>query len=714
MMAISDIKVAISSEFMTAFADIPKKTRGKIVEFIEKFKNNPMAASINYEKIIQFKDPSLRSVRIDQTYRGIVKKPDKGNVYILLWVDHHDKAYEWAKNKKCSINPEAGSLQVYDVQEMADKQTDDISSYQEYKDLFFSIHDRHLMKLGVPEELLPLVRSIKTEDQLLNTINHLPAEAGEALIGLATGMTLDEVLRENGKTFEDNETIDTDDYDTALENSDTKRRFFVIEDDLALKEIFEAPLDKWRVFLHPTQRSLVEKNWNGPVRVLGGAGTGKTVVAIHRAKWLAENVFTDENDKILFTTFTRNLAADIKNNLAKICSDKIMQRIDVVNLDRWVIAFLKRNIYPHDIDYGEKTQELWIKALSKMHSELDLDKNFYREEWDRIIQPQGITTLEEYLKISRVGRGTRLSAESRIAVWTVFEEYRSLMNDKNICEVDDALRDACSIIRDKGIVLPYKAVIVDEAQDMSTPAFKLIRQLVPDGEQKNDLFIVGDAYQRIYPHKVVLSHCGINIKGRGKRLKINYRTTEENRRWAVSLFKGIRIDDLDGNDDDQNGYTSLIKGFSPKIVNSESFQKEIELISQHLEDIIKTDGSTSEVCLVSRTHDLLKQYEGALRSKGFDTYFIDRKEPEDTEIQGLRLATMHRVKGLEFERVIIAGVNEGVLPLEKKWIKTNDPIIKGENEMQERALLYVSATRAKKDVLISSFGKSSRFLQLKI
>lgn len=560
MASISDIKVAISSEFMTAFAAIPKKMRGKVLEFIAKFRNNPTASSINYEKIEEFKDQTLRSVRIDQAYRGIVKKPDTGNIYMLLWVDHHDKAYEWAKNKKCTINPETGSLQIYDVTEASPLETETQGlpeKNNQQEGLFASVHDRHLMKLGVPEELLPLVRSITSDDQLDQAASRMPTEAHEALTALAAGYSLDEVFRELDKSPDAQEAIDTEDYATALENPDTKRRFFVVEDDLILQEILEAPLEKWRVFLHPSQRGLVERNWNGPVRVLGGAGTGKTVVAIHRAKWLVENIFTDENDKILFTTFTRNLAADIKENLSKICPNKLMRRIEVVNLDRWVSGFLRKHGYVHDIDYGDRTRPLWKKALALVPGELGYDENFYREEWERVIQPQAIDTFDDYLKASRVGRGIRLSRQNRKAVWPIFEEYRLLLNENNLREVDDAMRDACALLREKGDILPYRSIIVDEAQDMSAQAFSLIRQMLPGSDRKNDLFIVGDAHQRIYRHKVTLGRCGINIQGRGKRLRINYRTTEENRRWAVNLLEGINFDDLDGGVDDQKGYKSL-------------------------------------------------------------------------------------------------------------------------------------------------------------
>ena len=703
--------VAISSDFMNAFAAIPKQQQNKVLDFITKFRMNPTAKSIHYEKIAQFKDDSLRSVRIDQTYRGIVKKPEAGNVYMLLWVDHHDRAYEWAKNKKCIINPETGGLQVYDVDSAATVEAEPRSDEAGQKEtcLFAGIHDRHLIRLGVPEDLLPLVRNICSDEQLDRAARQLPVEAHEALTALAAGYTLDEVLAEGNRIIGKDEQVDTSDFQKALENPDSKRRFVVVDDDIALQEILEAPLEKWRVFLHPSQRSLVERDWNGPVRVLGGAGTGKTVVAMHRAKYLVEKVFVEEHDRILLTTFTRNLAADIKENLAKICPDKLMRRIEVTNLDRWTLSFLRKNNYNYDIDYGERTKPLWEKALSLAPSEPGPGDSFYREEWERVIQPQEITTFAEYLKATRVGRGVRLSRQDRKAIWPVFEEYRLLLNENRLREADDAMRDARALIREKGDILPYRAVIVDEAQDMGPQAFKLIREMA-GAERKNDIFIVGDAHQRIYRHKVVLGRCGIRIVGRSSKLRINYRTTEENRRWAVSLLEDIPFDDLDGGLDSQKGYTSLLHGTEPSVQQFASFQEEIECIATNLDRIRQESGSLQEVCLVARTHELLRQYEGALQAKGLATCLIRRSEAEDRRKEGLRLATMHRVKGLEFDRVIIAGVNDGIVPLEDAVNSSSDTAIQTELDIQEKALLYVAATRAKKEVLVTSFGKRSRFL----
>ncbi len=703
--------VAISNDFLKSFSGIPRKEQGKVREFFEKFRVNPASPAINYEKIQKAKDENIRSVRIDQNYRGIILKPASGNVYMLLWVDQHDKAYAWAENRIFSINAETGGLQVVNVEEkILPPKTPQIKDSG--KHLFVSCRDAELLRLGVPEILLPLVRQLKTKDDLDVIESQLPQEAYEALFFLAEGFSMEDVLKDLEKE-QTPEAVDTSDFVAALENSDSKRRFHVVEGALELAEILNSPLELWRIFLHPSQRNIVEKEYKGPVRVLGGAGTGKTVVAMHRARWLAEKVFTKENDRILFTTFTKNLAADIKENLRKLCTADIMKKIDVINLDAWVIQFLKKHGYNYSLIFQDNTGPYWQNAINI--AGMDIDESFYQQEWSQVIQSQGITTTDEYLKASRVGRQKKLTRPMKQKIWSVFEEYRAQLNAKGLKEMTDAVRDSRIILQTKGDILPYQAIIVDEAQDMGMEAFKLIRQMIPEsrGELKNDLFIVGDAHQRIYRHKVILSRCGVNIKGRSKKLKINYRTTEETRQWAVKLLEGKAVDDLDGGLDSQKGYKSLLHGDLPEIKHFSSFTEEVQFIASYLNKLIKEGVAVNTVCLVARTNDLLKQYEAALQEKGVKTYLVKRSVAEDRKADGLRLATMHRVKGLEFDYVIIASVNDGVVPLQSSSFGDLSSDQAEETENLERALLYVSATRAKKKVLMTCYGESSPFLMLR-
>ena len=712
MAGAAPMTVAISTDFLNAFSAVPKGKQAKVVDFVTKFMADPTRPGINYEPIKKARDPKLRSVRIDEAYRGIVLKPDSGNVFVLLYVDHHDKAYQWAENKVCGIHPEIGSIQIFDVVEgSAAEQQQEPDSGAPAKGLFDHLRDKDIRRLGVPDELLPLVRSFRDENDLDAASDKLPQEAYEALSYAASGYDLQEIMNAMERPVA-TAPVDVDDYASALENDDTKRRFVVVEGETELAEMLAAPLEKWRVFLHPVQRKLVERDWNGPVRVLGGAGTGKTVAAMHRAKWLVENRFTDPNDRILFTTFTRNLAEDIKQNLAKICSPDAMKRIEVVNLDRWVHGFLQQQGYQREIIYGSRIWEVWEKALEHVSSELNLPESFYREEWDAVIQPQGIRTLEQYFKASRIGRGVKLNRAQRKLAWQVFEEYRLDLSRQRLVEVDDAMGDAASILSAQPRLIAYKAVIVDEAQDMGMSAFRLIRQIVGSEDSKNNIFIVGDGHQRIYNRQVVLSRAGIKITGRSRKLRINYRTTEENRKWAVGILEGLPVDDLDGMTENQLGYKSLTHGIPPIVKEFSSFKEEADFLVGHLWALQEQGGRLKDACLVTRTKKLLDQYESALKEHGILTYRIKRGEAENRGAEGIRLATMHRVKGLEFDRIIIAGVNEGVIP--DQWLldATSDPAVRRDMEFRERALLYVAATRAKKEVVVTSFGRPSELLSV--
>ena len=292
--------IAISSDFFDAFAALPRQIQGKVTEFVNKFRVNPRSPGINYEKIKNAQDNKIWSVRIDDTYRGIVVREEKSGVYILLWVDHHDNAYAWAQRKKCIINPATGNVQVFDAITEVPEKTEVQS------DIFSGISDRELISLGIPEEQLSLVRTITSEEMLYSLKNSFPEDAYEALEWLVNGFTVEEV----SELFaSDDKVIKDGNLATALDNAWSQKSFVVIEGEEELRRIMAEPLEKWRVFLHPTQRKIVKKDYNGPARVLGGAGTGKTVVAMHRAKYLAAKM--QGNEKILFTTYTTNLAGDI-------------------------------------------------------------------------------------------------------------------------------------------------------------------------------------------------------------------------------------------------------------------------------------------------------------------------------------------------------------------------------------------------------------------
>lgn len=703
------IRLVMSIDFLDAFSQLPKQIQSKTSAFIQKFKQNPTASGLNYEVIRNAADPNLKSVRVDQAYRAIIRKPDKGNAYLLLWVDKHDGAYNWAQKKVCKINPESGALQIIDVEATAALESELISQQPKTKAIgrFDEIRDHHLLRLGIPEEMIGAARAVVTDDDVDKFIDRLPEEAVDAVLMLASGYSLNDALLRYEKGDDQHQEVDTTDLDQALERADSKRRFHIITDDDELLEMLAAPLEKWRVFLHPSQRQIVERDWNGPVRVLGGAGTGKTVVAMHRAKWLAENRFTEVSDRILFTTYTHNLAIDIEENLRKICSPDVMKRIKVENLDRLVSSFFRSEGVPVDIVYDQQLEPLWETAHAVDSEELSLA--FYQDEWKQVIQPQNVQTLQDYFSASRVGRGTRLNRMQKAEIWPVFEEFRSLVKQKGWKEREDAMYDALSLLENKPEgSLPYRSVIVDEAQDMGAAAFKLLQAIVPSGP--NNMMIVGDPHQRIYGRKVVLGRCGVEIRGRSRKLRINYRTTDETRKWATAVLAGIPTDDLDGGKDSLQDYRSLMHGEAPKVHGFENFKKEITFIQSYLQELEKAEAQLSNVCIMVRTQRLADLYSQSLEKENIKVRRIKRSEIDNPALPGVRIATMHRVKGLQFEHVILAGINYDTLPLRYVVESASDTAARKAFKLSERCLLHVAATRAKSSVTVTYHGQPSELL----
>lgn len=703
-------KIAIASDFLLSFAAIPKAQQKKVQEFLSKFRENPTSSAINYEKIRDAKSKNVHSVRINQAYRGIVLKPEKGNVYMLMFVALHDDAYDWARTHRCEIHPSTGAIQIIDVSNVEAEivePTQGISSQN--SPLFAQFKEKQILALGVPESFIQRVMSIATEKQLEQLEESLPTEAFEALFMLAAGDDYESVYNTYNDQINGDVEIDVEDFDAALQRAVTLRSFKVVTNDLELQKMLNAPLEQWRVFLHPSQRKLVALEAKGPTRVLGGAGTGKTVVAMHRAVHLAKKLILEQsNRKILLTTFTKNLASDIKANIKKIATDEQLARIEVVNIDGWVSRLLKQFKYDYKVVYegDAKRKKCWDIAVSQAPAEPYFPDSFYQEEWRLIVQANGIKTKQEYLKVSRVGRGTSLSRLQRSLVWPVFEEYRNQLNRNQIREINDAMLDAMALINEQQLVLPYSSIIVDEAQDMGSQAFTLLRSIVP--EQENDLFIVGDGHQRIYRNKVVLGRCGINVRGRrSQKLKINYRTTEETRRFATAILENVPVDDLDGDFDKSSDYLSLFHGDVPIVQACTSFDEECGFIRKQIESLIECGVPLKNICIVSRTNALRDNYKSAFEQAGFDSYSLS-SESSDNDKPGLRFATMHRVKGLEFQYIFIAGANEGVIPLQMAI--TEDPVEKRDYDFNERALLHVAATRAIKGLVVTSSGQLSPYL----
>lgn len=681
-------RVALSQEFLLKLGKLPSAMHARIVKWALKFQQDPTAAGINYETIKGARDSNLRSVRIDQDWRGIVFKPESGDIYILLHVDHHDEAYRWAERRKMAVNPATGALQIVSL-ESVDEQSPAVAAppavpahaveaHEVAQPVFAAVTDEQLIQLGTPVDMLALVRRMRDERDLDAAQPLLPLEAYEGLFLVLSGDSVSTILGERETRV--NQHIDTANFSAALEAAESQSRFVVVTSDNEMAAILNAPLAQWRVFLHPLQRKLAAGDRSGPVRILGGAGTGKTVLAMHRAKWLAQNR-TADGQKVLFTTFTRNLALDVAQNMKSLfVDDTAINLLEVTNLDRWVHGYLRSKNYEHRIIY-KRDDDAWGKAMQVVSPKLDLDEAFYIEEWERVVVAQGVQDLDGYRQVSRIGRRTILGRAKRDLVWPVFEEYRTLLSSKRLKDVDDAYRDAAQLLAADGAPAPYSAIVVDETQDFGPQALRLIRAMIAKG--KNDLFFVGDGHQRIYAkHRAVMSRCGIDIRGRSRKLYLNYRTTDEIRKQAVALLEGREIDDLDGGCDDSLRYKSLSHGPAPEIINVPSSHEAVPVAVDRVREWWGdgTDPSRPSVCVMTHTKAIRDQVVKALRTIGIEVSTIESETADSAGNDAVRVSTMHRAKGLEFDRVVVLA--HGML---------SD--VTGDSDFAQ--LVYVAMTRAK-------------------
>lgn len=678
--------VALSQDFLANLAKLPPAVHSKVLKWAIRFQADPTSPGINYERIKSARDSNLRSIRIDQDWRGIVFRSPEENVFVLMYVDHHDEAYRWAEGRRLDINPVTGAMQIICLDEQSAPSTPestspaDKSSKSSAPGLYDFLTNKELMSLGVPEEMIPRVRSLSAEADLDKIQGILPVEAYEGLFLIAAGETITQILQSR-ETRVDQE-IDTADFAAALTKAESQSRFVVVENDEELAAILNSPLAQWRVFLHPTQKKLAVGNRGGSMRILGGAGTGKTVLAMHRAKWLAENA-TPDGQKVLFTTFTKNLAFDILENLRTICSADVLKKIEVVNLDAWVYGFLRGQRYEHRIVYNrrEEALEAWRRAMTLADSSLGLDEAFYEQEWEDVILSQGIVTRDEYRVAKRTGRGVVLTRAKRDSVWAVFEEYRAQLASRKLKEIDDAYRDAAALISKGATAGSYSGIVVDETQDFSSQALRLLRAIVPVGP--NDLFFVGDGHQRIYKkNKAAMSRCGIDIRGRSRKLYLNYRTTEEIRNTAVALLENCTVDDLDGGNDEIRKYKSLSHGPRPEVEVLPSLEavpaRALELV-QGVGEQERQEGYT--VCVIAQNKAVRDLTRKCFSNAGLGTHTIEATEKDTPDSAKIRFATMHRAKGLEFDQVVVIAQKS---------------LLEGPDADQYRKLAYVALTRAKR------------------
>ena len=703
-------QIIISRKFAEKLSVLSRTIQKGVNGIYSKLAKNAEVTGLNLETIQGAASPSMKSVRVNDNYRIVLHQDSKGT-FTFLHIDTHDAAYAWARRNKFEVNPYTGEVQLYvvDIPEVQITRSEQggVAATDASGPFANTPSDEDLKRLGVPESQIPLVRSLKDDEDILAHEEDFSQGVFDVLLLAFDGKNADEIINELGIASKG---ANIDDVAKAVESSDASQANFAFaSSEEELNEIRKAALAKWRIFLHPSQRKIVKKNANGPVKVLGGAGTGKTVVAMHRAKYLLEKVFIAPSERLLFTTFTKNLCDDIEALLKTICPDALMRRIDVRNLDSWALEYVRSlGIDVHPIVEEKDKTTLMEEAMALVEGSDVFKAAFYLRERSLVVLPNGIDSIGAYLKASRAGLGVRLSAAQKRNVWLVLEAYRSILARKGMMDFDEIAIMAANEIKARGNV-PYASVIVDEAQDFSAPALRLVAALsgnTREAPRPNSLLIVGDAHQRIYGKKAALGKCGINVMGRSSKLKINYRTTEKIRKRAVALLEGVSVDDLDGAADDNKGFRSLVVGVEPSETRFKSFAKEMDAVVETILGWQKSDGRdfADYAVLVRRRNDV-KAVKEALRERGMKCCEVKKDiTVRESDKDSVRIATMHRSKGLEFAGVVVAEVNEGVWPLRPEGYDDFDPVAKKMADDSERSLLYVALSRAINHAMITGVG----------
>ncbi len=729
------VQVAIARDYFPAYARLPRKAQRKADEFLRKFTSDPKQAAIHYEPIQSAHDRQLRSVRIGDDYRAIVRAPERGDVFLLLWVDHHDEAYRWAASKQTAVHPVTGTLQLFDLDAAAQVVTSlgaepgtagTVSAQAAAKAapssspvdvegprLFAALSDDDLFRGGVPRVLIPAVRAVATDEELDQLAPHLPAEAAEVLTGLAAGFSLDAILEEIlGRDAPPSPAaapkVDPADVAAALGRPSTQQQFRVVDADFDLETALANPLDVWRVYLHPRQRTLARARTKGPMRVTGGAGTGKTVVALHRAAFLVREVYTKPDDRVLFTTFTVNLALDLRRQIEKLLEPHELARVEIRNIDALASEYLRSRGEPMRLATSEAQERAWSDVMN-VYAVDGFGLEFCKSEWRDVVQAQDLRDEEAYVRAVRLSRGLPLGRRERRLLWPLLRAYRQELQDRGIAEAVEILRHARELVEAAPGPPRYRAVVVDETQDFSLEALRLVRALAGP-ERPDDLFLVGDAHQRIYGRPVALGSAGINVRGRrSQELRLNYRTTAAICRWSLGALGREEVDDLDEGVASRRGHVSLREGQPPSVHRFEDAAEETAFVVAEVKRLLAAGTPPEAICITARRSFALRdRFLDALEVEHIPADILDREEPRHPSV---RLATMHRIKGLEFPVVFVVSVNEDEVPLRTPELASDDPVVKHRTEVAERCLLYVAASRARDVLYVTSHGAPSPILE---
>ncbi len=679
------MRFIIADTFLKSLAQLDGESQGQVKQAAFEFQTNPANPGFKFHKLDRAKDDRFWSFRVNRDVRIIVHR-DGSNSLMLCYAGHHDDAYRWAERRRLETHPQTGAAQVVEVRERVEEIVRQVVREEEAP-IFAKYEKDYLLGLGVPTEWVDALRTVG-ESAFLDIADELPEEAGQRLLQLAAGQAVPLPISPH--------------VDSPLLHPDAQRRFREVSTQTELSAALDAPWQEWIVFLHPDQRALVERSAGGPKRVTGGAGTGKSVVAMHRAAHLARSL-TD--GQVLLTTFSKALAFRLSHHVGTLMgtSDPARARVDVRHLHALAAEIAQSHGDAPFIEANRDSVRHAIDAALLKRSNEWMTAAFIESEWRDIIDAHALRSWEEYQAVSRRGRGTPLSAKKRKLVWGVMEAVLSELQREGTSTFNQLCRRAAEHLQ--RAKPPYQHAVVDECQDFGPAELTLIRALCPTSD--NDLFFCGDEAQRIYKPKTSWLSLGIDIRGRSESLKLNYRTTEQIRRRADAVLPP-RVEDGDGMTQERAA-VSVLSGPSPDIQGLPTPQAESNAVAEWIRSRLDEGFKPNEIGVFARTHRLLSErVEPALKlAKLKSVRLADETVPEDGKVA---VGTMHAAKGLEFRAVVLMGCDHASLPLRSVASKIADAVEREDFIEQERHLLYVACTRARERLMVTWTGRGAKWL----
>lgn len=681
----------ISDTFTDSLAKLTGEEQKAVKTTAFDLQLNPANPGMQFHKLDKAKDKNFWSVRVSSDLRIIVHKTSES--LLLCYVNHHDPAYRWAEKRKLEIHPKTGAAQLVEIRETVQeiiipKYVEAVQPAHPSLPLFAHLSEDVLLGYGVPEEWIDDVQKAD-EDSLLALAEHLPGEAAEALLDLATGVT---------PQIQQPVTAGVSPFD----HPDAQRRFRVMNNIEELERALDYPWEKWTIFLHPAQQQLVERDYSGPCRVSGSAGTGKTIVALHRAVFLTRS---NPDARVLLTTFSDTLASALRTKLKRLIGNepRLGDRLEVHAMNA-----IGRRLY--ELNFGRPqlvSRDVMDKLLTESAAAVDGHKfslHFLRTEWEQVVDAWQLDTWEAYRDVTRLGRKTRLPEQKREQLWSIFDQVRSQLTSRNLVTYADMFNRLATRLADSKHP-PFDFTVVDEAQDINVSQLRFLAAL--GAGRPNSLFFAGDLGQRIFQQPFSWKTLGVDIRGRSRGLRINYRTSHQIRMQADKLL-GPELSDVDGNTEERRGTVSVFNGPEPVITVSDTPEKEIETVGQWLTNRIDEGLKPHEIGVFVRSEAELDRARAAVKQAGLSFKVLD--ENVETAIGCVSISTMHLAKGLEFRAVVVMACDDEIIPLQERIETVVDDADLQEVYDTERHLLYVACTRARDHLLITSSGEPSEFL----